>query len=240
MDALSTLLALPENEKKVKGIAHTPVEIQQQPKTWRNTFHVLHGMHAELLQFLTDSGIFHAASREAPTVFLIGAGTSDYIGRALSRLLRQHWQCEVVAVPSTELLTNMQDFLLQKKHYVWISFSRSGDSSEGVAVLEQALEQYPDRIRHLIVTCNEKGAMVQRFSGHPDVMHIILDHDVNDRGLAMTSSFTNMVIAGQYLAYIQSPQQYATTLDGLILMAETLVPIAADTAYPAIFHAAST
>lgn len=230
MDALSTLLALPESERTRKGIAYTPGEIQQQPKTWRNTFHLLQGMHGALQQFLGDTGIFNVESGDLPTVFLIGAGTSDYIGRALSRLIRQQWQCEVMAVPSTELLTNMQDYFVQKKKYLWISFSRSGDSSEGVAVLEQALEQYPDRIRHLIVTCNQNGAMVQRFSGRKNVLSVILDDSVNDRGLAMTSSFTNMVIAGQYLAHIQSPQRYAALLDGLILMAETLLPIAADTA----------
>jgi tagatose-6-phosphate ketose/aldose isomerase len=221
------LLALPEIEKQTKGITDTPREIHQQPETWRNTFKTLQGMHAQLEYFLAETGL-PAAPAEAPAVLLIGAGTSDYIGRSLSRLFRQQWQCEVMAVPSTELLTNMQDFLLEKKKYLWISFSRSGDSSEGVAVLEQALQQYPDQVRHLVVTCNRNGAMVQKFAGQKNVLPVILDDAVNDRGLAMTSSFSNMVVAGQYLAYIRSPQEYAVLLEDLIAMGQTLLPAAAE------------
>jgi tagatose-6-phosphate ketose/aldose isomerase len=36
----------------------------------------------------------------------------------------------------------------------------------------------------------------------------VLDPRVNDRGLAMTSSFTNMVIAGQSLAFVKQPDQF--------------------------------
>lgn len=224
-----TLLALPENEKQARGLVHTPREIYQQPHTWRKTFERLQGIQSQLKHFLEQSGI-NPASADPPTVLLVGAGTSDYIGRSLSRLLRQQWQCEVMAVPSTELLTNMQDFLLEKKKYLWISFSRSGDSSEGVAVLEQALQQYPNRIRHLIVTCNQNGAMVRRFVGQTNILPIVLDEAVNDRGLAMTSSFSNMIVAGHYLAYIQSPQKYAALLSDLIGMGHALLPVAAETA----------
>jgi len=52
-----------------------------------------------------------------PTVFLVGAGTSDYIGRALTPLLRRLWGCEVWAVPSTDLLTNLGDFVFADRPY---------------------------------------------------------------------------------------------------------------------------
>src|SRR6185437_7462035 len=134
--------------------------------------------------------------------------TSDYIGRALAAVLRRRWKCEVSAVASTELLTNMEDYLLPGKNYLLISFSRSGDSSEGVALIQHALEQYPDRIRHLVITCNHAGAMVRQFAGNPALATVVLDDAVNDRGLAMTSSFSNLVVAGQFLAYIRTPGEY--------------------------------
>jgi tagatose-6-phosphate ketose/aldose isomerase len=226
-NALLKLLALPEIEKQAKGIAHTPREIHQQPETWRKTFQDMQSLQARLELFLEESGV-SAASAERPDVLLVGAGTSDYTGRSLSRLIRQQWQCEVMAVPSTEMLTNMPDYLLKKKKYLWISFSRSGESSEGVAVLEQALLEYPDQVSHLVITCNRDSAMAKKFIGHKNLMPIILDDAVNDRGLAMTSSFSNMVLAGQYLAYIQSPEKYVSLLEDLIAMGNTLLPAAAD------------
>ncbi len=225
-DALSQLLTLPEKLKQAKGITATPHEIHQQPETWQKTFHDMQSIHPQVQRFLEGTGL-SARSTDPPCVLLVGAGTSDYVGRSLSRLLRQRWQCEVMAVPSTELLTNMPDYILNKK-YLWISFSRSGESSEGVAVLEKALVEYPNQVSHLVVTCNRNSAMAQQFTGHKNLMSIILDDAVNDRGLAMTSSFSNMVVAGQYLAYFQSPEKYASMLEELIAMGRALLPAAAD------------
>ncbi len=166
------------------------------------------------------------AAKDRPSVLLVGAGTSDYIGRAVSRILRREWRCDVTAVPSTELLTNSEDFILPGRKYLMVSFSRSGESSEGVAVLEQAMERYPKEIRHLLVTCNASGAMTRL----PGIESIVLDDVVNDRGLAMTSSFTNMVIAGQYLANIFAPQRYEDLVEEMIDMGSRMIAEGADLA----------
>ena len=188
MDALARLLALSTAEKETRGLVHTPREIFQQPTTWRRTFQKFLQLAPSLEDFLIDAGL--SASAQPPlTVLLVGAGTSDYIGKSLCALLQKEWRCEVRAVPSTDLLTNMEEHVLAGRSYLWISFSRSGDSSEGVAVLKSALERYPE-VHHLIVTCNERGQMAGSFNDHRNVFSIVLDDEVNDRGLAMTSSFS--------------------------------------------------
>jgi len=224
-DSLSKLLELPEKERQSRGLLHTPGEIQQQPVTWRGTVGLLAQQREQILSILDECG-----PAEHLGVLLAGAGTSDYIGRAVAAVLRQQWQCEVAAVASTELLTNLEDYLLAGKNYLLISLSRSGDSSEGVALIRHALEQYPDRIRHLVITCNHAGAMVQQFAGSPALAAIILDDAVNDRGLAMTSSFSNLVIAGQFLAYIRTPDKYTPIVEQLAEMGERLLPAAANLA----------
>jgi D-galactosamine 6-phosphate deaminase/isomerase len=222
-DSLSKLLVLPEREKQSRGLVYTPGEIQQQPATWRATVRLLAQQRAQILSFLDESGPVDRLS-----VLLTGAGTSDYIGRALAAVLRRQWQCETAAVASTELLTNMEDYLLPGRKYLLISLSRSGDSSEGVALIQHALERYPARVRHLVLTCNRTGAMAKQFAGNPGVATIVLDDAVNDRGLAMTSSFSNLVVAGQFLAYIRTPQAYAPLVESLAEMGERLLPAAAD------------
>jgi tagatose-6-phosphate ketose/aldose isomerase len=70
--------------------------------------------------------------------------------------------------------------------------------------LEAALEKYPN-VQHLLVTCNGKGRMAAVCEKFPRrALVLTLDESANDRGLAMTSSFTNMVIAGQCLAHAYS------------------------------------
>jgi len=214
-DPLRVLLDLSEEEKSERGLVYTPQEIFQQPQTWGVTYRRCLEKKAELSSLLKESGVgSHGAL--APAVFLVGAGTSDYIGRALVHLLRQRWGCETWAVPSTDLLTDLENYVTQGRQYLWISFSRSGDSSEGVAVLERALLGYP-QVRHLVVTCNQAGGMVEACSRRPDKARaLILDQTVNDRGLAMTSSFSNMVVAGQCLAHLDNLEEYGDILRHMI------------------------
>ncbi|MBW4027962.1 MAG: tagatose-6-phosphate ketose isomerase [Acidobacteria bacterium] len=228
MTSLSNLLALPLAEKTARGLLHTPQEIAQQPKTWRGTLARFDHYVASLREFLTQAGL-QTAVEQRPTVLLIGAGTSDYISRVLTILLRQKWGCEVMAVASTDLLANLEDYVVEGRRYLWISFSRSGDSPEGVAVLEQALRKYP-QIAQLIVTCNPRSRMaeVSRASGRAFVA--VLEDEVNDRGLAMTSSFTNMVIFGQCLAHAWEIEKYRPTLEQLARAAESFLAAASERA----------
>ena len=105
MNTLSHLLALPDEEKSSRGLLHTPAEIAQQPSTWPSTFELFQERRAEIRDFLRAARIQREADSR-PTVFLVGAGTSDYIGRSLTQLLRRLWQCEVIAVKSGHALHN--------------------------------------------------------------------------------------------------------------------------------------
>jgi tagatose-6-phosphate ketose/aldose isomerase len=228
MNPLSHLLALPEEEKSSRGLLYTPAEIAQQPSTWLSTFELFQERRAEIREFLRAAGIQREADTR-PTVFLVGAGTSDYIGRSLTQLLRRLWQCEVIAVPSTDLLTNLQDWLVPGIRYLWISFSRSGESPEGIAVLQRALEIHPD-IHHLIVCCNAQGRMLRETAGCKQVLGIPLPDAVQDRGLAMTSSFSNMLIFGQCLANIANPSAFQSVLDQLVESGKSFLEMAAESA----------
>jgi tagatose-6-phosphate ketose/aldose isomerase len=215
VDALSDLLESPD-----RGAEHTAGEIAQQPHTWPGTLKLCRRQQAELRRFL--------AGAPGP-VLLVGAGTSDFVGRCLERLLEQRWHRPVRAVASTDLLTGMDERLGPEESALCISFSRSGDSSEGVAVIEEMMHRFR-QVAHLVVTCNADGAMAKLAQGHPQCYALVLDPATNDRGLAMTSSFSNMVVAGQALAFLDDLDGYAAKLDRLTASAQSLLPRAADAA----------
>jgi len=216
-ETFEDILSLPVAEKVRRGLEHTPAEINQQPHTWIETFRTFEKRQEDIRRFLFGSGLTPASAGRL-CVTLIGAGTSDYVGRAIESLLRKEWKCHVLTVPSTDLMTEMVDFVASTpkgSRQLWISFSRSGDSFEGVKVLERALREYP-QIDHLIITCSSSGRMAAEIArGRTNVLCLELDDKVNDRGLAMTSSFTNMVIAGQCLAHIADLSCYESILDEL-------------------------
>jgi D-galactosamine 6-phosphate deaminase/isomerase len=207
-DGLRGLLQASEQEKEALGIRYTPQEISHQPVTWQTTYKILAEHRSELSSFLRRSAIDGEKENVSPIVYLVGAGTSDYIGRGLTSLLRRKWRTEVWAVPSTDLLLNLEDLVFEDRPALWVSFSRSGESSEGLAVLDIALKRL-SKVRHIVITCNANSGMAALCREAPDrAMVVALDDAANDRGLAMTSSFTNMVIAGQCLAHVFSSKQY--------------------------------
>jgi tagatose-6-phosphate ketose/aldose isomerase len=226
--SLSSFVALPEEEQKARGLVFTPREIAQQPETWKTTLGIFKQNRDRICDFLDAVGVRETLV-ERPVVMLIGAGTSDYIGQALELLIRQKWGCEVATVASTDLLPNLAEYVVPGRKYLWISFSRSGDSPEGVAVLEQAIQLYPG-VAHLVVTCNAEARMSEICKRSKQACVVVLDDAVNDRSLVMTSSFTNMVVMGQCLANAWSIEEYAGVVEQLVRAGEHMLMRAAEEA----------
>ena len=213
LTTLAGLIELSPEEQESRGLRFTPQEIAQQPDTWEATLRLFLRDQQRICAFL-DQVKVRAPVESRPTVLLVGAGTSEYIGDALSLLLRRAWGCEVFVCGSTELLPNLEDSIVPGRQYLCISFSRSGDSPEGVALIKQAIRLYPE-MAHMVVTCNAKGGMIPVVQGAVQSCVIVLDDAVNDRGLAMTSSFTNMVVMGHCLAHAWSVGEYAAVMERL-------------------------
>src|SRR6476660_2197767 len=121
MTASTKLLDLSTDERESLGLVHTLREILQQPQTWRLTYEKVKTFAGPITGFLSSAGV--GVHRPLPlNVFLVGAGTSDYIGKSVSALLQKSWLCNVEAVPSTDLLTNVEDHVISDRDYLWISF----------------------------------------------------------------------------------------------------------------------
>jgi len=82
-----------------------------------------------------------------------------------------------------------------------------------------------------VITCNPQGQMAQLCARHPGrMLAVILDEAVNDRGLAMTSSFTNMLLAGQCVAHLDDFEKFGATVEHLALAGEQFLMSAAEVA----------
>jgi tagatose-6-phosphate ketose/aldose isomerase len=226
--SLSSFIDLPVPERKARGLFFTAHEIAQQPETWGKTLQIFKQNRERICSFLESIGLQNPLESR-PVVMLVGAGTSDYIGHALTLLLRQQWGCEVSACASTELLPNLDEYVVPGRRYLWISFSRSGDSPEAVAVVEQAIKLYPG-IAHLVITCNAQARLIRVCEEAEHACAIVLDDAVNDRSLAMTSSFTNMVLMGQCLAHAWSIEEYSPVVERLVRAGREFMPQAEEEA----------
>ena len=103
-----------------------------------------------------------------------------------------------------------------------VSLARSGDSPESVGALSLLLKTDP-AIRHLVLTCNARGKLATNFKENAGVRVVTLDERTNDRSLVMTSSFTNLALAAEFLGYLDQPELYTKRCRQLSNIAEQLL-----------------
>jgi D-galactosamine 6-phosphate deaminase/isomerase len=197
---IGRLLGRPDEERRARGYEHTLREICQQPVTWIETASALASDSGRLARVMDSAGIL----RPGGTMILTGSGSSLYAGECLALPLQEALGVSVQAVPAGTLLTHPHGSVPLADPYLVVSFARSGNSPESRAVVDSLLER-DDRGRHLIITCNRDGALVTGLASHPRVDSVVLDEKTQDKSLVMTSSFTNMVLAGRFLAWTGAP-----------------------------------
>jgi len=185
--SLSGLQSQALAEQQEAGFADTVREILQQPATWCDTAALLRGpaIVQRLAQALTPS---------PSHIVLTGSGSSMYIGECLAPNLQLGLGVPVQAIAAGTLLTHWRS-VLPPGPGLLISLARSGDSPESCGVVSRLLVDAP-AYRHLVITCNANGKLATLYRDDPRVTVLVLDERTNDRSLVMTSSFTNLLLAG--------------------------------------------
>ncbi len=210
MNCLYELVNLPKVERIKRGIEFMPLEIAAQPRLWIENFENLKNRKEEIYAFL-DKNVF---SKPNLRVILTGAGSSAYVGLSVENLLRLRWQLDVDTRPTTDIVTHWDSIFLKNTHNVLVSFARSGNSPESAAAIEVA-ERFCPRIIHLIVTCNKDGTIAKFGREKKNALLVLLSEETNDKGLAMTASFTSMLMVTQFLAYIKDLEEYERIIRNL-------------------------
>ncbi|MDX9881390.1 MAG: SIS domain-containing protein [Prolixibacteraceae bacterium] len=133
---------------------------------------------------------------------LTGAGSSAFIGAAVSGVFVKFNHVSARAIPTTELITHPDFLLLKEKAVLLVSFARSGNSPESLAAID-TVNKYCRQSWHIIITCNETGELYRR-SDASNMLKILLPPETNDESLAMTSSFSSMMLAYILIAKIDT------------------------------------
>ncbi len=222
--ALTKLVELSTEQKECRGVFYTAPEIYGQVELWRDTFRRFGRQREKLAGFLTG---FTKQSRVS--VLCTGAGTSEYVGYCLEALLRSKWGVPVNVVSTPKIVTTPRDFFVEGYTTLLLSFARSGNSPESIGAVKIADVLYKG-VQHVAITCNHQGALFQSISGHRNGMAVDLAERTNDRGLAMTGSFTNMVVAGQMLGHLFAFTEYEKGFDNLVQAGRTMLEKAPDIA----------
>lgn len=166
--------------------SYTMNEISRQPAFWRQMVTLAQEHAVPLREFM--EGFLGADGQ----ILLVGAGSSEYIGQALRPYLNRHGM-RAAACGTTDLVTSPESYLSPGTNTLVVSFARSGDSPESLGAI-LAAEAVSQRVRQLIITCNRQGGLSVRGAADAGYYVINLPDETNDRGFAMTNSFTSMYL----------------------------------------------
>lgn len=172
----------------IEAASATEREIAQQPQVWPRISSIVDRERERISGFL-------APLLENPDlrIVLSGAGTSAFIGSCLAPGLFRHLQRRIETVATTDLVSGPLLHLLPGVPTLLVSFARSGNSPESVAAIDLA-EQLLASPHHFIITCNPEGALARRVPTLRSALMLVLPDETNDRGFAMTSSFSSMLL----------------------------------------------
>src|SRR5699024_11063397 len=202
------MLNLYSNNDRNKNESHTATEIKQQPKVWSQLVEVLKNQEDELKGFIHQIYQKHDDVR----VVFTGAGTSAFIGDILAPVLNsKDIRAKFEAIPTTHIVSNPDDYILKDTPTIFVSFARSGNSPESVATVKLAEKLIKD-FYHIVITCNKEGQLAKDTQEDSKAITILMPEKSHDKGFAMTSSFTCMMISaytlftGRYVSEDMSEQ----------------------------------
>ena len=217
-------LGHPQAELEAAGGIWTAREITQQPAVWPKIHRQLNAGAGALRTFLRP-----LLERKDLRIVLTGAGTSAFIGECLVPAVKRSTNLRVEAIATTDLVGSPDVWLETAVPTLLVSFARSGNSPESLAAVNLAEQSLGER-HHLIVTCNQDGELNRRAQQLKNAHVLLLPEETDDRGFAMTSSFSSMILAAS-LAFEALPDaDVAALAKWSAQVLETRVPLIAELA----------
>lgn len=175
---------------------HTTREIHQQPEVWQELISNFFNNQDRFKTFLTSIYDKHNSVR----VIMTGAGTSAFIGDTLVPELAKQQQGNVQfeSIPTTDIVSNPTEYLFKDTPTILVSFARSGNSPESVASVSLGKELIDD-FYQVVITCNKDGQLAKNIENDEKSITLLMPEQANDQSLAMTSSFSTMVLGAYAL-----------------------------------------
>lgn len=197
---------------------YTYQEIMQQPIMWLNEYDKLREQQNKIKSFVTK------CLNESYEIIFTGAGTSAYIGDVLEVAVADTPFRGAKSVATTDLITHPTAYFAPNKKILLVSFARSGNSPESLGAVNLADLICGDNIAHIFITCNEEGKLA-RIAAKENCLLLLLPPETDDKSLAMTSSFSTMLLTGLLVANIcdleaQRPFIRNLTADAATVLAE--------------------
>ena len=166
---------------------NTYSEIFSQGEKWLKVYELYEERKAKIDEFLAKLG-------DDVRVIFTGAGTSEYVGNIASEYLKNNDKYHFESIATTDLVSAPYLHFNKNQKTLLVSFARSGNSPESLAAVELG-EEIVDDFYNLALTCAPDGKLALKLADDEKSFVFIEPEGTNDKGFAMTSSFTCMLLS---------------------------------------------
>lgn len=203
------------------GAQITTAEIAQQPELWRDAFNIYKDNLEGVEKFLAEA---RAMGDGRLSVVFTGAGTSDYVGDTCAPYLRHAGNTglyDFKPIATTDIVSAPCDFLNPDEPTVVVSFARSGNSPESLAAVQIA-KQFVKNVKFINITCAPEGKLAVESADDPNAYTILIPR-ANDKGFAMTGSYSCMTLIATLIFDTASIDQKAAWVEQIAKMGEEVI-----------------
>lgn len=205
-----------DNWTQLNGL-NTASEIYQQPELWGEVLNIIKSNMTEIDTYLKER-----LGKKHIRVILTGAGTSAYVGEIVAAKLNEGQENIYEAIATTDIVDNPELYLKKDIPTILVSFARSGNSPESVAAYNLANELVSD-ISHIFITCNEEGKLAEISKGKENILLLNMPKESNDKGFAMTSSFSCMTLTALLIFDLENFNQNEKQAEKLISIGKNIL-----------------
>lgn len=163
-------------------------EIFHQAEKWREVYTLYEQRKEKIEEFLEKVG-------SDVKIIFTGAGTSEYVGNILNEYLKSLGTYNFSSIATTDLVSCPYLHFAKNQKTLLVSFARSGNSPESLAAVKLG-EQIVDDFYNMAITCAPDGKLALKLKDDDKSFVFIEPEGTNDKGFAMTSSFTSMLLTG--------------------------------------------
>ena len=203
------------------GGFNTTTEIKQQPELWLDTLNIYKENLETIESFLADA---RAMGEGRLSVVFTGAGTSDYVGDTCAPYLRHAGDTKLYdfkPIATTDIVSAPRDFLNPDEPTVVVSFARSGNSPESLAAVQVA-KTFVKNVKFINITCAPEGKLAVESEGDADQLTLLIPR-ANDKGFAMTGSYSCMTLLSTLIFDTASLEQKAAWVEAAAKLGEDVV-----------------
>lgn len=180
-------MLLDKDKSEERDFKNTYTEIFAQSDTWLEVYKLYEERKDDIEDFLGRIG------NDAKVIFT-GAGTSEYVGNIATDYLKTHGDFEFESIATTDLVSAHYLHFEKDRKTILVSFARSGNSPESIAAVKLG-QEIVDDFYNLPITCAKDGKLALNLEEDTKSYVFLNPEHTNDKGFAMTNSFTSMLLA---------------------------------------------